>query len=229
MKVGYARVSTLDQNLDRQIEVLQNKYGVDKLYTDKISGKDTDREQFQIMMQELKEGDTLIVKELSRIGRSLRDLLNIIDSLDKKHIKLIIDKENIDTESASGRMMFHISAAFAEYERAIMLERQREGIAIAKREGKYKGRPPVERDQDNIRMVCEAHIAGKMPVDKAAASILNLNVTDKKTGQKTTTVGVTIPTFYKIFRQYMIENNIKKVGYQHLNNNVEFTDSEEDQ
>lgn len=142
--IGYARVSTVEQNEARQIETLKS-HGCTKIFIDKVSGKNTDRPQLQAMLDYVREGDTLIVSEYSRLARSTKDLLDIVQSLHDKGITVISDKEKLDTSTPQGKLMLTIFAGLAEFERDIMLQRQREGIAIAKAQGKYTGRKPVEK------------------------------------------------------------------------------------
>lgn len=137
MKIGYVRVSTVEQNEERQIEGLQ-KHGIDKWYMEKISGKNTDRPELQKMLAEAKEGDVIYVHDFSRLARSTKDLLEIVEDLNSKGIHVVSNKENIDTNTNSGKLMLTMFAAIYEFERTNMLERQAEGIEIAKREGKYK-------------------------------------------------------------------------------------------
>lgn len=144
MKVGYVRVSTIEQHEDRQIKALE-ELGCEKIFTDKCSGKNTDRPAFSEMMSFVRDGDTLYVSEFSRLARSTRDLLNIIDELKVKNVHVISQKENFDTDSPQGKFMLTVFAGIAEFERTLMLQRQREGIAIAKAQGKYKGRLKKKR------------------------------------------------------------------------------------
>jgi DNA invertase Pin-like site-specific DNA recombinase len=139
MKRAYVRVSTVEQNEARQIEGLK-KHGIDKWYIEKVSGKNTNREQFQLMLTECESGDTIYVHDFSRFARSTVDLLTIVDQLNKKGVHLVSNKENLDTSTPTGKLMLTMIAAINEFERANMLERQREGIAIAKRNGVYKER-----------------------------------------------------------------------------------------
>lgn len=141
MKVGYVRISTKEQNTARQ-DVLMEKLGVEKVYTDKISGKNTDRPELQKMMDYVREDDCVIVESISRFARNTKDLLNLTESLNNKQVKFISKKENIDTSTPAGKFMLTVFAACAEMEREYILERQAEGIAIAKAEGRYNGRPP---------------------------------------------------------------------------------------
>lgn len=147
MKVGYCRVSTAEQNTARQEELMQ-ELGVEKVYIDKASGKSTaQREALSDMLRYLREGDVLIVSEISRLARNTRDFLEIMDILGEKKVEFISKKELIDTSTPQGKFVFTVFAAQAEMERESILQRQREGIEIAKREGKYLGRKPVEMDE----------------------------------------------------------------------------------
>lgn len=147
MKIGYVRVSTEEQNEARQVEAL-DRWGIDKFFIEKRSGKNLDRPVLQEMLDFIREGDTVYVHDLSRISRSLTDLLNLVELLQKKKVHFVSNKESVDTTSANGRLFLTIIGAINEFERANLLERQREGIAIAKREGKFKGRKP--RQLDNV-------------------------------------------------------------------------------
>lgn len=147
MKVGYCRVSTAEQNVARQEELMQ-ELGVEKVYIDKASGKSTaQREALLEMLVYLREGDVLIVSEISRLARNTKDFLEIMELLEEKKVKFISKKETIDTSTPQGKCMMVIFAAMAEMERGYILQRQREGIEIAKREGKYLGRKPIEMDE----------------------------------------------------------------------------------
>lgn len=152
MKVGYVRVSTAEQNTARQ-EVIMEQLGVEKVFMDKMSGKNTDRPQLQEMLSFVREGDTLVVESISRLARSTKDLLSIMEELDKKKVKFVSQKESIDTSTPNGVFMMTIFAAMAQLERETMLARQREGIEIAKAEGKYRGRKPVEVDEEKFRQL----------------------------------------------------------------------------
>lgn len=141
-KVAYVRVSTAEQNEARQREALAVR-GIDKWFIEKASGKNTDRPEFQKMLDWVREGDTIYIHDLSRIARSTKDLLDLLDVLREKGVALVSGKESIGTSTATGKLLVTMVAAINEFERANLLERQREGIAIAKREGKYKGRKAV--------------------------------------------------------------------------------------
>lgn len=142
MKIGYIRVSTQEQNTIRQ-EVMMKELGVEELYLDKASGKNTDRPQLQKMMEYVRRGDTVIVESISRFARNTRDLLELIEQLTAKGVEFISKKEAIDTSTPTGKFMLTVFGAVAELEREYILQRQREGIEIAKQQGKYKGRKPL--------------------------------------------------------------------------------------
>ena len=144
MRIAYIRVSTEEQNEARQTEAL-SKYNIEKWYIDKVSGKNTNRPELRQMLEYAREGDTIYIHDFSRLARSTTDLLELVDGFEKKGITLISNKENIDTSTPTGKLMLTMIAAINEFERANLLERQREGIAIAKRNGIYKGRKPKER------------------------------------------------------------------------------------
>lgn len=142
-KLAYIRVSTVDQNLEQQKELL-SKYGIDKWYEEKASAKDTNRPVLEDMLDYARNGDTIYIRDFSRLARSTQDLLNITTTLKEKGVNLVSDKENIDSSTPHGELMLTMIAAINQFERANMLERQREGIAIAKEKGVYKGRKQVE-------------------------------------------------------------------------------------
>jgi len=148
MKIAYVRVSTVEQNEARQLEGLK-KHGIDKWFTEKASAKNTNRPQVQTMVEFAREGDTIYIHDFSRLARSTKDLLDIVDVLHGKGVHLVSDKENIDTSTPTGKMMLTMIGAINEFERTNMLERQREGIAIAVKEGKYKGRKEVSIPEFN--------------------------------------------------------------------------------
>ena len=150
-KVGYIRVSTIEQNTESQKAVLEN-LGMDKVFEEKLSGKNTDRPELQAMLDYVREGDTVYIKDLSRLARNTKDLLDIVEYLDKKGVGLFSIKENIDTSTNFGKLMITFLAAIYEFERANLLERQRDGIAVAKKLGKYKGRKKVTKP-DNFKEI----------------------------------------------------------------------------
>ena len=142
MKIGYIRVSTQEQNTIRQ-EVMMEQLGVEELYIDKASGKNTDRPELKKMMAYVRRGDTVIVESISRFARNTRDLLNLMEQLSAKGVEFVSKKEAIDTTTPTGKFMLTVFGAVAELEREYILQRQREGIEIAKQQGKYKGRKPL--------------------------------------------------------------------------------------
>lgn len=143
MNVAYVRVSTVEQNEARQLEALK-KHDIEKWYCEKVSAKDTNRPKLQEMLDFVREGDTIFIHDFSRIARSTKDLLDIVEQLTSKGVHLVSNKENIDTSTPTGRLMLTMIAAINEFERNNMLERQREGIAIAKEKGLFKGRKEIE-------------------------------------------------------------------------------------
>ncbi|MFZ3372774.1 MAG: recombinase family protein [Desulfitobacteriaceae bacterium] len=146
MKIGYVRVSTTEQNTARQ-EVLMQEMGVDEIYIDKLSGKNTNRPELQKMLEYVRKGDTVIVESISRFARNTKDLLELIETLKQKQVEFISKKECIDTSTSAGIFMLTVFGAMAQLERAYILDRQKEGIAIAKQEGKYRGRKKIESDK----------------------------------------------------------------------------------
>ena len=146
MKIGYARTSTIGQKagLEAQERELQAA-GVDKIYQEQLSSVDASRPQLEAVLEFIREGDVLVVTKLDRLARSVANLVEIEAKLRAKGAALQILAMGIDTATAGGRLQFNIFASVAQFEREIMLERQREGIAKAQREGKYKGRKPTAR------------------------------------------------------------------------------------
>jgi Site-specific recombinases, DNA invertase Pin homologs len=142
MNIAYVRVSTVEQNEDRQIEALQ-KHNIEKWFTEKVSGKNTNRPQLKAMLDFAREGDIIFIHDFSRLARSTKDLLDIVDQLNNNGIHLVSNKESINTSTPQGKLMLTMIGAIYEFERTNLLERQKEGIAIAKRKGIYKGRKAV--------------------------------------------------------------------------------------
>lgn len=146
MKIGYIRVSTQEQNTLRQ-EVLMEQLGVEEVYIDRISGKTADRPELKNLLEYVRRGDVVIVESISRFARNTRDLLDLVEKLTSKGVEFVSQKEAIDTTTPTGKFMLTVFGAVAELEREYILQRQREGIAIAKRNGVYKGRRPIERPE----------------------------------------------------------------------------------
>jgi DNA invertase Pin-like site-specific DNA recombinase len=170
MKVGYIRVSSRDQNTARQ-EVLLKDLGAEKLFIEKVSGKAkiTDRPQLEALMNYVREGDTVIVESISRFGRNIRHFLDLLDILKEKNVDFVSVKEKFDSSTPSGRFTIIIFAALAELEREYILDRQTEGIAIAKAEGRFNGRPLKELD--NFEAVYSDWKADSISAAKAAKKL----------------------------------------------------------
>lgn len=143
MKVAYIRVSTVEQNTARQEEAMKG-LGIEKIFIEKVSAKDTNRPQLLSMIDFIREGDIVYVESFSRLARSTEDLLNIVKEIQEKGASIVSLKEGFDLTTPTGKLMLTMMGAIATFEREVMLERQREGIAIAKAEGKYKGRKKIE-------------------------------------------------------------------------------------
>ncbi len=138
-RIGYVRVSSYDQNPERQLEHIQ----VDKVFTDKASGKDTQRPQLDALLDFVREGDTVVVHSMDRLARNLDDLRRLVQKLAKRGIRVEFIKESLaftGDDSPMANLMLSVMGAFAEFERALIHERQREGIALAKQRGAYRGR-----------------------------------------------------------------------------------------
>lgn len=146
IKIGYIRVSTTDQNTARQ-ELLMTELGVEKVFIDRISGKNTDRPELKRMMGFVRQGDCVVVESISRFARNTKDLLELVEQLTAKGVEFVSKKEDIDTTTPTGKFMLTIFGAVAELEREYILQRQAEGIAIAKEQGVYKGRKPIVRPE----------------------------------------------------------------------------------
>lgn len=169
MRYGYVRISTGHQNTSRQ-DVLMEQLGVDRVFVDKCSGKNTDRPQFQEMMGLLKAGDVVVVESYSRMSRSTKDLLDTVETLNEKGVGFISKKETIDTTTAAGRMFLTFIAGMNQFEREVMLERQAEGIAampvdengkkISAKTGRGFGRERIDVDLtlragETVKDACE--------------------------------------------------------------------------
>ena len=138
-RIGYVRVSSFDQNPERQLEQVQ----VDKVFTDKASGKDTQRPELDALLTFVREGDTVVVHSMDRLARNLDDLRRLVQKLTKRGVRIEFVKECLTftgEDSPMANLMLSVMGAFAEFERALIRERQREGIALAKQRGAYRGR-----------------------------------------------------------------------------------------
>ena len=146
LKIGYIRVSTVEQNIARQ-EVIMKKLDVEKIFIDKISGKNMERPMLKEMMDFVRSGDIVVVESISRFARNTRDLLELVDQLVAKGVQFVSMKEKIDTSTPSGKFMLTVFGAVAQLERDYILQRQKEGIAIARANGKYQGRKKIQNDR----------------------------------------------------------------------------------
>lgn len=234
MKYGYVRVSTTEQKIGRQLETMI-KHGVDigglnpltaddniincirsgNTFIDKMSGKNTDRPQFQDLLNTVQSGDTIVFSELSRMGRNLKDIINISDELVDNGVNLVFEKENIDPSTTMGRAMMAMFGVIAQVERELILERTREGVNLAKAQGKYKGKSALKTDKDNLDMVMSRVLSGELHYKKACELITY------KTASGDIKAGVCLSTFYKLLDKWAIDN-----GYEKLNkNNIRYIKS----
>ena len=145
---GYARVSTESQNLDRQLDVL-TKYGVDHIYNEKMTGTKKDRPELSKMLDRMTEGDSVVIESLSRLGRSTKDLIELTELFQTKGVNLISLKESIDTNTPTGKLLFTLMSAIAQFERDTIADRTREGLRAARARGRVGGRPKT--NADNIK------------------------------------------------------------------------------
>ena len=143
MVVSYCRVSTTEQNVERQIAEIKKRYDVEEFFIDKMSGKNAQRPELQRMLSFVRRGDIVVISEFSRLGRNVLDLLTITQQFSEKGVELVSLKENLDTSSPSGRFFIAITAAMSALQREYILISQKEGIELAKEKGLYKGRKPI--------------------------------------------------------------------------------------
>ena len=143
---GYARVSTEQQNLDRQLDMLQ-KYGVDFIYNEKMTGTKRNRPELEKLLERLTEGDTVVVESLSRLGRSTKDLIWLMETFNTKGVNLVLLKESIDTTTSTGKLLFTLMSAIAQFERDIIADRTREGLNSAQARGRKGGRPRTDSEK----------------------------------------------------------------------------------
>lgn len=158
MKVAYIRTSTTEQksSIEAQKQELI-KLGAEKLFIDELSGKNTDRPQLQLMLEFVRENDIVLVRDFSRLARNTKDLLEIVETLEAKKVALNSHRENLDTSTASGKLMLTMLGAIAEFERANLLEKQKLGIEYAKQQGKYKGRKEKEYNKELFDILLEKY------------------------------------------------------------------------
>lgn len=188
MKVGYVRISTKEQNTARQ-DLLMRELEVERVFTDKVSGKNQERPELQKMMDFVREGDSLTVESISRFARNTRDLLDLTATLEEKKVQFVSKKENIDTNTPAGKFMLAVFGALAELERESILERQAEGIAIAKAEGRMKGRP-------------------KKAVDRFESVYLDVREGRTSAAEAARQLGISRSTWYRKAREYEEDNQI---------------------
>ena len=151
---GYARVSTGTQNLDRQLDALE-KYGVDKIYNEKMTGTKRDRPELEKMLERMTEGDTVVIESLSRLGRSTKDLIELVDLFEKRGVHLVSLKEQIDTTTSTGKLLFTLMSAIAQFERDVIADRTREGLKAARARGHFGGRPRF--DDEKVRQAIKLY------------------------------------------------------------------------
>jgi len=187
-RIAYVRVSTIDQNTERQ-EIALKEIGIDKYFIEKVSGKKAERPELKNMLEYVREGDTLYIESISRLARSTKDLLNIVEQLKNKKVELVSLKEKIDTHTPQGKFMLTVFGALAELEVENTLQRQKEGIQVAKANGKRFGRPQIDMPKEFIDVYAEWKVGNITAVEAFKALKL------KKT------------TFYKLVKRY--ENQLK--------------------
>lgn len=184
MNIAYIRVSSKDQNTGRQLAAMKS-YNIERIYEEKISGKDTNRPELNAMLDYVREGDTVYVESFSRLARNMLDLLKIIDELKTKNVGFVSLKENIDTTTSAGRLQLGVFAAIYQFERECNKERQREGIDLALSEGRPYGRPKEYNIDDNFKAIYKQWKSGDVTAVKAMELI-----------------GMKKVTFYKRVKEY---------------------------
>lgn len=158
---GYARVSTEQQNLDRQLDML-TQYGVDYIFNEKMTGTKRDRPELNKLLDRLMAGDTVVVESLSRLGRSTKDLIELVELFEKKQVHLVSLKEQIDTSTPAGKLLFTLMSAIAQFERDVIAERTREGLNAARARGRIGGRPRT--NQQKVRQAVKLYQTGQYSV-----------------------------------------------------------------
>lgn len=192
MKVAYLRVSTIEQSIERQKEAMKD-LEIEKFYIEKKSGKNTDRPELIALIDFIREGDVVYIESFSRLARNTKDLIELVEAIQQKGASIISLKEGFDLTTPAGRMMLSMMGALYQFELECMKERQMEGIAIAKKEGKYKGRKKIEINQNFI---------------DAYNTFMKRGCTVKEAMEK---VGITSrTTWYKLVKEY--EDSKKSLG-----------------
>jgi DNA invertase Pin-like site-specific DNA recombinase len=151
MIIGYARVSTVDQNLDRQLSMLTD-YGCEKIVKEKFTGTTKDRKGLHQLFEVIRKGDTVVVESISRLGRKTLDILNIIQQFEEKGVHFISLKENMDTKTSTGKAMFQMMCVIAELERNLIAKRVKEGLEASKKRGKTLGRPKLDKEKLTVAL-----------------------------------------------------------------------------
>ncbi len=158
---GYARVSTEQQNLDRQLDALK-KYGCDLIYNEKMTGTRRDRPELTKLLDRVTEGDTVVIESLSRLGRSTKDLIELTEIFEKKGVHLVSLKESIDTSTSTGKLLFTLMSAIAQFERDVIADRTREGLRSARARGRTGGRPRT--DPEKVKKAVKLYNTGQYSV-----------------------------------------------------------------
>ena len=232
-KYGYVRVSTVEQNIGRQLQTMKEQ-GIDignldpvtadkkifngirsgNTFIDKLSGKNMDRPQLQALLNTVEKGDEIVFSELSRMGRSTQQVLELTNKLVQEGVKLTFLKENLVIDSLDNAMTNFILAvfsAFAQLELGIRKERQREGIAIARQNNKYKGRKPSFYDEYTLNFIMDSYINKKLSVKQASSMIKYQNAA----GEEKT--GISAPTFYRLLDKWLSEHNMERSKFTQVN------------
>lgn len=156
MKIGYARVSTQDQNLDRQLDNLRSA-GCERIFNEKMTGTKSDRPELKTMLLTLRSGDVLVIDSFSRLSRSTKDLLDLVEKLTAMGVHLVSLKENLDTTTATGKLMLTMLSALSQFERDLIAERTIDGLKAARARGRCGGRPKLGSDKDRKQALAMYH------------------------------------------------------------------------
>ena len=177
MKIGYARVSTQDQNLDRQLDNLRAA-GCERIFNEKMTGTKSDRPELKAMLLTLRSGDILVIDSFSRLSRSTKDLLALVDQLTSMNVHLVSLKENLDTTTATGKLMLTMLSALSQFERDLIAERTIDGLKAARARGRHGGRPRsgTDKERSQAYAMYQANVmSGQEIADKFGISLSTLN------------------------------------------------------